>query len=150
MNASSWQNLSDTLMVNKNVTRTRVEPRNALDGVTDTARARRTNVTCIWGVSDPLKLVHGAKKGGWQRGSLTPRFSPTVTVIPAPAMRGAAQSAAQWDRAKCNNDSAFRIAVRGLAQHTSMCVAPCELHSNWGNGAPAFAFPPLSLRFRAV
>ena len=27
---------------------------------------RRTNVTCIWGVSDPPQLDYGAKKGGWQ------------------------------------------------------------------------------------
>ena len=44
---------------NENVTRPRVEPRGALDGVTDTARLRRTNVTCIWGVSDPRKLSEG-------------------------------------------------------------------------------------------
>jgi hypothetical protein len=69
MNASSGQNLSDALMANENVTRTRVEPRGALDGVTDTARLRRTNVTCIWGVSDPLQLDHGAKKGAAKWGS---------------------------------------------------------------------------------
>jgi len=53
MNASSGQNLSDALMANENVTCARVQPRSALDGVTDRARLRRTNVTCIWGVSDP-------------------------------------------------------------------------------------------------
>jgi hypothetical protein len=40
----------------------------------------RTNATLVLGVSDPLQLDHGAKKGGWQRGSLTPRLSPTVTL----------------------------------------------------------------------
>ena len=83
MNASSRQNLSDVLLANLHVAHTRVEPRGALDGVTDTTQLRRTNVSCIWGVSDPLQLDHGAKKGGWQRGSLTPRSSPTVTLTPA-------------------------------------------------------------------
>jgi hypothetical protein len=94
MNASSGQNLSDALMANENVTRTSVEPRGALGGVTDTARLRRTNVTCIWGVSDPLQPDHGAKKGGWQRGSLTPRMLPSMLVTAATTATRAAQSAA--------------------------------------------------------
>ena len=53
MNASSGQNLSDALMANLSVTHTRVEPRGALDGVTETARLRRTKVTYILGRERP-------------------------------------------------------------------------------------------------
>jgi hypothetical protein len=59
MNASSGQNLSDVLMANLRVAHTKVERRGALDSVTDTTQLRRTNVTCIWGVSDPRKLGAG-------------------------------------------------------------------------------------------
>jgi len=41
------------------------------------ARFLRTNVTCIWGVSDQVQLDHGAKKGAWQAGSLTPQMPPS-------------------------------------------------------------------------
>ena len=78
MNASSWQNLSAALIANENVTRTRVELRGALDGVTDTGWLRRTNATCIWGVSDPLPTGPGTGSGGWQRGSLTPQMRPPL------------------------------------------------------------------------
>jgi len=73
MNASSGQNLSDALMANENVTHTRVEPRSALDGVTDTARLRRTNVTCIWGVSDPLRQSAESRPEGGRGGRSRPR-----------------------------------------------------------------------------
>ena len=96
MNASSRQNLSDVLMANLRVAHTKVEPRGALDDVTDTTQVRRTNVTCIWGVSDPLQLDHGAKKGGWQRGALTPQMPPslllTAALTPTRAAQGAADS----------------------------------------------------------
>ena len=67
MNASSGQNLSGALMADKNVTRTTVEPRGAVDGVTKMVRLRRTNVTCIWGVSDPSGQAWG-DDGGSQVG----------------------------------------------------------------------------------
>jgi hypothetical protein len=100
MNASSGENLSDAVMANVNVTRTRVEPRGALDGVAETARLLRTNVTRIWGVSDPLQLDHGAKKGGWQRGSLTPQMLPSLLLTAAPTATRAAQGAARLNAAK--------------------------------------------------
>jgi hypothetical protein len=65
-------------MANLHVAHTGVEPRGVLDGVSDTTQLRRTNVKCIWGVSDPLQLDHRAKKGGWQRGSLTLQMSPLL------------------------------------------------------------------------
>ena len=72
MNASSRQNLSDALMANENVTRTRVEPHGALDGVTDRARLRRTNVTMHSGRERPpseraLGRRRGQQSGGRSR-----------------------------------------------------------------------------------
>src|SRR5262245_27770189 len=46
------------------------------------------------------------------------------------------------------HDQRVRITPRAFRQDASMRVAPWELSSTLGNGAPAFAFPPLSLRFR--
>jgi hypothetical protein len=61
------------------VTHTRVEPRGALDGVMETARLRRTKVTYIWDVSDPLfQSVEPRQEGG--RGG---RSRPRCRVIAA-------------------------------------------------------------------
>ena len=68
-NASSGQNLSAVRPAHVNGGAHAVELCGALDRCRVQARSLRTNVTCVWGVSDPLQLDHGAKKGGWQRGS---------------------------------------------------------------------------------
>jgi hypothetical protein len=46
------------------------------------------------------------------------------------------------------HDQRVRITAHACHQDASMRVATWELSSTLGNGAPAFAFPPLSLRFR--
>jgi hypothetical protein len=79
-NASSGQNLSAVRTAHVNGGAHAVELCGALGRCRLQARSLRTNVTCVWGVSDPLQLDHGAKKGGWQRGSLTPRLSPDSDI----------------------------------------------------------------------
>jgi hypothetical protein len=79
-NASSGQNLSAVRTAHVSGGAHAVELCVALDRCRVQARSLRTNVTCVWDVSDPLQLDHGAKKGGWQRGSLTPHLSPTATL----------------------------------------------------------------------
>ena len=66
----------------ENVTRPRVEPRGALDGVTDKARFRRTNSDMHLGRERPPKTGPGTVIGGWQRGSLTPQMPPSVPLTP--------------------------------------------------------------------
>jgi hypothetical protein len=51
------------LMADVNAARTGVDTAGALGAVKDVARSCRTKETCIWCVSDPLQLEHGAKKG---------------------------------------------------------------------------------------
>ena len=58
MNASSGQNLSAVLLANVERER-RALNRRRTRGVTDRAQLCRTNVTCIWGVSDPRNLGAG-------------------------------------------------------------------------------------------
>jgi hypothetical protein len=59
MNASSGQNLSALRTVQVNAGAHAVESCGALDGCQGPARSLRTNVTCVWGVSDPRKLGAG-------------------------------------------------------------------------------------------
>jgi hypothetical protein len=47
----------------------------AFGGVTSIARSRQMMVTCMWGVSDPLRARRGAKKGAAKWGSLAPVVS---------------------------------------------------------------------------
>jgi hypothetical protein len=61
--------------VNVNDVRTALDTGAAFGGVTGIAPSRRTIVTCMWGVSDPLRAGRGAKKGAAKWGSLTPRWS---------------------------------------------------------------------------
>jgi hypothetical protein len=70
MNAVFRRNLTDEIAVDANDVDTASDTGGALDDRRGRARFCRTTATCIWGVSDPLQLDHGAKKGGWQRGSL--------------------------------------------------------------------------------
>jgi hypothetical protein len=49
----------------------------AFGGVIDIALSRRMIVTCMWGVSDPLRAGHRAKKGAAKWGSLTPHSRST-------------------------------------------------------------------------
>ena len=72
----------------------------------------------------PVQLIDGTDKnaGGVERRPVTPR--------------------------EVQHRERVRDRLTRSPQRASMRIAPCELHSHWGNGAPAFAFPPLSLRFR--
>jgi hypothetical protein len=74
MNAVFRKNLTDALAVNANHVATASDTSGALGNDRDRARFGRTTATCIWGVSDPYQLKHGAVIGGWQRGSLTPQM----------------------------------------------------------------------------
>jgi hypothetical protein len=47
----------------------------AFGGITGIAPSRRMIVTCMWGVSDPLRAGRGAEKGAAKWGSLTPPLS---------------------------------------------------------------------------
>jgi hypothetical protein len=69
MNAVSRKNLTDALAVDANDVDTASDTGNALADDHDTARFCRTNATCTWGVSDPLRAGRGAKKGAANRGS---------------------------------------------------------------------------------
>src|SRR5688500_7160691 len=86
-------------MANENVTRLRVEPRGALDGVTDRARLRRTNVTCIWGVSDPRNPSRDRDRGVAEGVAHAPDAS---ALLPTTALtaRRAANSAARLNVVK--------------------------------------------------
>jgi hypothetical protein len=59
MNASSGQNLSAVRTVQVNAGARAVESCGALDGCQGPARCLRTNVTCVWGVSDPRQPIPG-------------------------------------------------------------------------------------------
>jgi hypothetical protein len=100
MNASSGQNLSAVRTAQVNAGAHAVESCGALDRCQGQVRSLRTNVTCVWGVSDPLQLGCGAKKGAWQAGSLTPHLPPTVVMTaPSGNTRGRERrslAAAKW------------------------------------------------------
>jgi hypothetical protein len=72
MNATSRRNLSGALTAEMNRARNGPRKGGALDSVTGIALSRRMIVTCMWGVSDPLRAARGAKKGAARWGSLTP------------------------------------------------------------------------------
>ena len=72
----------------------------ALDNCQRHAVFVRTNETSVLGVSEHLQLDHGAKKGGWQRGSLTPQMPPSLPRTAASTETRAAQSAARFTAAK--------------------------------------------------
>jgi hypothetical protein len=75
MNARCRQNLSDAATAGMNRARSRRRKGGGLDSVIAMALSRRTIVTCMWGVSDPLRAGRGAKKGAAKWGSLTPPLS---------------------------------------------------------------------------
>jgi hypothetical protein len=72
MNAVSRKNLTDARVQLMRQTWAPRSPASAFGGVTDIAPSRRMIVTCMWGVSDPLRAGRGAKKGAAKWGSLTP------------------------------------------------------------------------------
>ena len=71
-------------VVNANDVRTALDTGAAFAGVTGIASSRRMIVTCMWGVSDPLRAGRGAKKGAAKWGSLTPRLSLWSAATAAP------------------------------------------------------------------
>jgi hypothetical protein len=99
MNAVFRRNLTDALAVDANDVDTASDTGGALAEVRDRARFGRTTATCIWGVSDPRQLKHGAVIGGWQRG-LTPQMSPPLLLTAASTATRAGKSAALSTRAK--------------------------------------------------
>ena len=64
MNAVSRKNLTHARTVHANDVRTALDTGGALGGVAGIAPSRRMIVTCMWGVSDPLRAGRGAKEGG--------------------------------------------------------------------------------------
>jgi hypothetical protein len=62
-------------VVNADDVRTALDTGAAFRGVTGIAPSRRMIVTCMWGVSDPLRAGRGAKKGAAKWGSLTPHWT---------------------------------------------------------------------------
>ena len=134
-------------MANVNVTRTTVEPRGALDGVTDTARFRRTNVTCIWGVSDPRKLRRGTVIGGWQRGSLTPQMPPSLLPTAAPTATRAAKSAARLTAVKLLIAKNIATSPTDAITFLSRLVDQRTAHEQGGTTAPESVFPLLFFAF---
>jgi hypothetical protein len=83
----------------------------------DDALCRRTAGTCKWGVSDPLRVGPGAKKGAAKWGSLTPRLPPTGASTAARTRTRAAKSAAR------------DIARSATSIDTCNCTAARELDS---------------------
>jgi hypothetical protein len=100
MNAVFRKNLTGALAVDANHIATASDTSGALGDGRDRARFCRTTATCIWGVSDPYQLKHGAVIGGWQRGSLTPQMTPSPILTPAPTATRAANSAARLTAVK--------------------------------------------------
>jgi hypothetical protein len=56
----------------------------AFDGVAGIAPSRRMIVTCMWGVSDPLRVGRRAEKGAAKWGSLTPHWTLCTAATAAP------------------------------------------------------------------
>jgi hypothetical protein len=100
MNASSGRNLSGDCEASKNANQVVAESCGALRNCQRHALFVRTNETSAKGVSDPLRLNHRAKKGGWQRGSLTPQMPISLLRTAASTETRAAQSAARFTAAK--------------------------------------------------
>ena len=111
----------------------------ALGGVAGIALSRRMIVTCMWGVSDPVRAARRAKKGAAKWGSLTPHWAPCSAATAARTAKPAAQNAAgvgpeaadwQAHRTSC----VLHKAKRAVG-------AASEPLSGRGNGAPEFRFP---------
>jgi len=134
-------------MANENVTRPRVEPRGALDGVTDRARLRRTNVTCLWGVSDPPKTRLGTVIGGWQRGSLTPRMAPSLLLTAARTVTGAANSAARLRVVKLLIAKNIATSPTDAITFLSRLVDQRTAHEQGGPLLPSLCSPLLFFAF---
>jgi hypothetical protein len=120
---------------------TGVEPRGALDGVTNTALRRRTNVTCIWGVNDPFQLDHGAKKGAAKWGSLTPRLPPTGRRR-LRRLRHRRHRTPPTVVQRSTRRATTSTVRRSLSDTSSGSASRVERERERGNDAPAFAFPP--------
>ena len=100
MNAVFRKNLTDALAVDANHADIASHTSGAFGDGRDRARFCRTKATCIWGVSDPYQLKHGAVIGGWQRASLTPQMPPSLLTTAAPTAPRAAKSAARSTEVK--------------------------------------------------
>jgi hypothetical protein len=125
--------------VNANDVRTALDTGAAFAGVTGIAPSRRMIVTCMWGVSDPLRAGRGAKKGAAKMASLTPRLPWRSTATVARRALPAAQSAtgvspetADWQE----HERSFPCERRARR----VLGAPV-VRSSDGNGAPEFRFP---------
>jgi hypothetical protein len=77
------RNLSGALTAEMNRARNGPGKGDAPDSVTAIALSRRMIVTCMWGVSDPLRAARGAKKGAakWGRSRPTGRPARARTAI---------------------------------------------------------------------
>ena len=139
MNAVSRKNLTDARAVNANDVRTALDTGAAFGGVTGSAPSRRMIVTCMWGVSDPLRAGRGAKKAAAKWGSLTPHCAPCSAATAARTAKPAAQNAAgvrpeaaDWQEHRTS--FVLHKAKRAVGSAS-------ESVSGRGNGAPEFRFP---------
>jgi hypothetical protein len=139
MNASSRRNLSDAPTTEMNGARNGPDKGSALGGVTGMARSRRMVVTCMWGVSDPLRAARGAKKGAAKWGSLTPPLSlrSAATAARTRYRRHRAPPAPD-PRPLTGKNIEARLSCRRQRAVPSPGRPMCQ---TGGNGAPEFRFP---------
>jgi hypothetical protein len=134
MNARSRQNLSDAATAAMNRARSGRRKGGALDNGIGMALSRRTTVTCMGGVSDPLRAGRGAKKGAARWGSLTPRLSLCSAATAAPAGDRRHSEATNWQE-----DRASIIVQRTMRAVYSTTVR----ESARGTVLPSFGSPTL-------
>jgi hypothetical protein len=139
MNAVSRKNLTDAQTESANNVRTALDAGAAFGGVAGIAPSCRMIATCIWGVSDPLRVGRGAKTGAAKWGSLTPHWPLRSAVTAARSATSAAQNAAgvrpeaaDWQEHRAS--FVLHKAKRAVGY-------PSEPMSGRGNGAPEFRFP---------
>lgn len=101
MNAVSRKNLTDARAVNANDLRTALDTGAAFSGVTGIAPSRQMIVTCMWGVSDPLRVGRGAKKGAAKMGVA---HAPLAALLGCDT--GADRRAAAQNAARCSHEAA--------------------------------------------
>jgi hypothetical protein len=102
----------------------------------------RTNETSVLGVRDPLQLDHGAKKGGWQRGSLTPRLPMTRTLTSARTEDAGGRERRPMTPLEMQHDQRVPERAARSPQHANMRLELCESHSHWGERCSRVCVPP--------
>lgn len=138
INALSRKNLTDARAVNANDVSTPLDTGAAFGGITGIAPSRRMIVTCMWGVSDPLRARRGAKKGAAKWGSLTPRWSSSGSDSDAESGTGGTE---RRRRPAGGCSRARTSSIDGRQLRDARIDSPNESCATQGNGAPEFWFP---------